>query len=216
MKDIAIFGAGGFGKEVACLIRYINENSVEPKWNFIGFFDDGVEKNMQVSHFGICLGNTLDLNNWQSPLDLCIAIGNGSTVEKIVSKIINPMIEFPNVIHPDFFIVDKDGFKIGKGNIIQSGCYVTTDVTVGNFNVLNGSVVLAHDDIIGDYNSFMPGTRISGQVSIGNNNFFGVNSVVLQRIRIKNNVRLGAGSVLMTKPKDGNLYLGVPAKKIEL
>ena len=38
MKDIAIFGAGGFGREVACLIKRINEK--EPTWRFIGFFDD--------------------------------------------------------------------------------------------------------------------------------------------------------------------------------
>ena len=38
MKDIAFFGAGGFGREVACLIKRINEK--EPTWNFIGFFDD--------------------------------------------------------------------------------------------------------------------------------------------------------------------------------
>ena len=38
MNDIAIYGAGGFGCEVACLIKRINEK--EPTWNFIGFFYD--------------------------------------------------------------------------------------------------------------------------------------------------------------------------------
>lgn len=27
MKDIAIYGAGGFGREVACLLRRINEQA---------------------------------------------------------------------------------------------------------------------------------------------------------------------------------------------
>ena len=61
----------------------------------------------------------------------------------------------------------------------------------------------------------MPATRISGEVTIGELNFFGVGSIVLQQLKIGNNVRVGAGSVLMTKPKDGNLYIGVPAKKTE-
>ena len=39
MKDIAIYGFGGFGREVACVIQAINE--IEPTWNLIGFFDDG-------------------------------------------------------------------------------------------------------------------------------------------------------------------------------
>ena len=41
MKDIAIFGVGGFGREVLTLIQDINK--VEPTWNVIGFFDDGYE-----------------------------------------------------------------------------------------------------------------------------------------------------------------------------
>lgn len=35
MRDIAIYGAGGFGRETACLIKEIN--SVKPTWNLIGF-----------------------------------------------------------------------------------------------------------------------------------------------------------------------------------
>ena len=46
--------------------------------------------------------------------------------------------------------------------------------------------------------------------------FFGVGSIVLQQIKIGNNVRLGAGSVPMTKPKDEHLYMGNPARKIQL
>ena len=41
MKNIAIYGAGGFGREVACLLNIINEK--EPTWNLVGFFDDGKE-----------------------------------------------------------------------------------------------------------------------------------------------------------------------------
>ena len=42
MKKIAIYGAGGFGREVACLLNKINE--VEPTWDLVGFFDDGVTR----------------------------------------------------------------------------------------------------------------------------------------------------------------------------
>lgn len=215
MKDIAIFGAGGFGREVACLIRIINESLGESRWNFVGFFDDGVDKGSSVSHFGFCLGGSDDLNKWGTPLDVCIAIGNGSIIEKVVSKIKNPRIEFPNIIAPDFICSDPAGPQMGKGNIFQGGCRVTTDVKIGDFNVFNGGVVIAHDDVIGNFNSFMPGTRISGEVTIGNRNFFGVHSVVLQQLQVKNNTTLAAGSVLMTKPKEGCLYMGVPAKIVK-
>lgn len=214
MKDIAIFGAGGFGREVACLIKRINEK--EPTWNFIGFFDDNEAlKGQPISHFGSCLGNMADLNKWDTPLDVCIAVGNGTIVEKIVDQIKNNNVAFPNIIDPNVTFADEEGFTMGIGNIIQSGSSFSTDVTIGDFNVMNGDVVLGHDDKVGNYNTFMPGVRISGEVTIGNNNFFGVMSIVLQQLKVKNNTKLAAGSVLMTKPKEGFLYMGVPAKKTE-
>lgn len=216
MKDIAIYGAGGFGREVACLIKRINETQEEPVWNLIGFFDDNMEKKgLQISHYGPCMGGIEVLNNWPQELAVVLAIGNSVVVKRVFEKISNDKISFPNLIHPRFAILDQETFAIGQGNIIQGDCAVSCDVSIGNFNVLNGSVVLGHDVKIGSYNTLMPAVRISGEVSIGECNFFGVASIVLQQIKIGNNVRLGAGSVLMTKTKDGNLYMGNPARKTE-
>ena len=61
MKKIAIYGAGGFGKEVACMLNLINEK--QATWELLGFFDDGKEKDLQISRFGKVLGNLNDLNN---------------------------------------------------------------------------------------------------------------------------------------------------------
>ena len=213
MKKIAIFGAGGFGKEVACLINRINEQ--EPTWELIGFFDDGKEKGEQISHFGVCLGGVQELNEWTEDIAVAVAVGNSITVRKIVEKINNAHVSFPNLIDKSFYLADPETFFIGKGNIIMGPGVATCDITINDFNVLNGSVVLGHDVKIESFNTIMPAVRISGEVKIGDCNFFGVGSIVLQQIKIGNNIRLGAGSVLMTKPKDGMLYMGNPAKKTE-
>lgn len=211
MKDIAIFGAGGFGREVACLIKRINEEA--PTWHFIGFFDDNETlRGQPISHFGTCLGGTAALNAWDKPLAVVMAIGSAVVVKKIVERITNGNVEFPNLIHPNFTVTDKKTFNMGRGNIIQGGCCFTTNVTIGDFNALNGGVIMGHDVNVGNYNTFMPGVRVSGEVKIGDCNFFGVGSIILQQLKITNNVRLAAGSVLMTKPKEGNLYIGIPAK----
>ena len=214
MKQIAIYGAGGFGREVACLLNKINE--VEPTWELVGFFDDGIEKGTQVSHFGKVLGGIDELNAWPTELSIAITIGSPKIVQTLVSKITNPNIQFPNIIAPTVYFADKDTFKIGKGNIIQKHCSFSCDVTIGDFNVMDGADVFGHDDVVGSFNTFMPAMRISGEVTIGDGNFFGVSSIILQQIKIGNNVRLGAGSVLMRKPKEGCLYIGNPAKKMEL
>ena len=213
MRDIAIFGAGGFGREVACLIRIINESTPEPQWNMIGFFDDDLSlKGTMISHYGPCLGGMEELNGWERPLNLAIAIGKPALLKSVRDRIKNSNISFPNIVHPDFKIVDLKTFDIGKGNIIQGNCSTSCDVRIGDFNLLNGSVSLGHNIIIGNYNIIMPAVRVSGEVSIKDENLIGVGSIILQRIRIGNHVNLGAGAILMTKPKDGHTYIGNPAK----
>lgn len=214
MKDIAIFGAGGLGKEVACLIRTINKE--KPQWNLIGFFDDGIEIGVEVSHFGKVLGGVEKLNKYQGTIAVAMAIGNALTIKKILEKITKEDIEYPNLIHPNFDVTDPDTFQIGKGNIIQRHCTATCDTVIGDFNIFNGTVCMGHDVKIGSFNTFMPLVRVSGEVVIGNDNFFGIASIILQQIKVGSGIRLGAASVLMTKPKKGYLYMGNPARKTEL
>ena len=210
MKDIAIYGAGGFGREIACLIR-----NTLPEWNIIGYFDDGKEKGVPVSPFGKILGGIDELNAWGTDLAVVVSIGNPKTVLELVRKITNSKVSFPNIIHPNFQMLDEATFSIGRGNIITADCRVSCDVSIGDFNVLNGAVIVGHDAKIGSYNSFMPAVRISGEVKVGDCNFFGVASIVLQQVKIGDEIKLSAGSVLMTKPRNGQLYMGNPAKKTE-
>ena len=214
VKKIAIYGAGGLGREVAGGIQRINRAG-KGNWDLVGFFDDGKPKGFQVSHLGKILGGMSELNAVNEPLALAIAVGNPKTRRLIHDRITNPNITFPNLIAPSFRVLDPATFKIGEGNIIQDNCSVTCDVEIGNYNVFNGSNAMGHDVNVGDFNVMMPGVRLSGEVTVGNCNMFGVDSVVLQRIKIGDNVTIGAGSVLMTKAKDGMTYIGVPAKKFD-
>lgn len=213
MKDIAIFGAGGFGREIACLMNLINQK--EPTWNLVGFFDDNRSLWGTKNEYGEILGGIEELNSWDKPLDVAIAIGNPSILRKISEGVSNTKVKFPNIIAPNTIFLDKNNVKLGKGNIICSSCLISCNVTIGNFNIFNGFVPVGHDTTIGNHNVVMPSVNISGGVSMGDENFLGVQSVVLQYVKIGNLVRLGANSVLMRNAKDGNLYMGNPALKVK-
>lgn len=214
MKDIAIYGAGGLGREVACCMDKFFVDDEQRR--FIGFFDDGKHKGEQISHLGNCLGGSNELNVWPVPIDVVLCFGNGNTSKKIFDKIENQNVSFPNLIHQDFRISDPDTFRIGQGNIITGGCCVTTNITIGDFNLLNGDVVFGHDVHVGSYNTFMPGCRVSGEVSIGNYCLFGAMSFVKQCLTIGNGVRLSPLSSLLTNPRDYTLYIGNPAKRFKI
>ena len=211
--NIAIYGAGGFGKEVACLINRINKAGGD--WQLIGFFDDSKTADSSVSRYGKVLGGMETLLSVTEPLAVAIAINDNKTVKRIRLAITNPNISFPNLIDPSLFLVDEHTLSMGEGNIIQNDCMISCDVSIGNFNLFNDHVVVGHDNKIGDFNGLMPGAHLSGGITIGNNNLLGVASVVLQGITIGNGVTLGANSVLMTQPRDQVTYLGVPAKKFD-
>lgn len=215
MKDIAIYGAGGFGREVACLIKRINSSGNEPVWNLIGFFDDGLVVGTR-NEYGEVLGGINELNAWDKELSLAVGIGSPKAVYAVINKISNKKIDFPNIIDPTVVIADKDNYTLGKGNVFAANCIISIAVRVGDFNTFNNNTVLGHDDEIGSYNSFMPNVNVSGGVVIGDKNFLGVKSTVLQYLKIGNEVTVGGNSLIIRNTKDGYLYMGIPAKKIEL
>lgn len=208
MKKIAIYGAGGFGREVACLIRIINEQS--PEWELVGFFDDGIEKDTK-NEYGVVLGGIDEVNSYPEELAIVIAIANPKIVSKLVSVINNPKVDYPNIIAPDLIYLDVNNVSLGKGNIIGLKCSLSCNVRIGDFNILNGSVSIGHDTIIGSFNSLMPSVIISGEVVINNRNFFGVGAIVVQQIKIGNDTIIGANSLILRKTKDGMTYVGSPA-----
>ena len=85
MKNIAIFGGGGFGREVKTIIDAINKQ-IPNTYNFIGFYDDGIEKGSVVNGFPV-LGGVDDLNKIISNLELVIALGDSKVKKKIIEKI---------------------------------------------------------------------------------------------------------------------------------
>ncbi len=213
IKDIAIYGAGGFGREVACLIKRINSET-KPTWNLVGFFDDGMEPGA-TNEYGAVLGNIETLNSWEKPLAVVFAIGSPVVVARLVGMVSNPLVEFPNIIAPDTLFLDRDNVRLGRGNIFCSRCLVSCNVAIGDFNTFNGYITVGHDAVIGDFNSIMPAVKISGGVRIGCRNFLGVNSVILQYKTIGDDTTVGASSVVLRNTKDGNTYIGNPARKIE-
>jgi sugar O-acyltransferase (sialic acid O-acetyltransferase NeuD family) len=213
MKDIAIYGAGGLGRETMFVIEKINK--LQQTWNVIGFFDDEKVVGDIIAGDKQILGGIEKLNEWEEELAIVLSFGNPDTIFRVRDKITNSLITFPNIIYPDLWLTDVNSFSLGIGNVIQGGCIFSCDVSIGNFNLFNGFANLGHDVKIGSYNTFMPAVRISGGVTIGNKNLFGVSSIVLQQLKIDEGVVLSPGSVLLHKPQNNSTYIGNPAKLLK-
>lgn len=208
MNDIAIYGAGGFGKEVHSIIKRINE--IEGLWNVIGFIDDGIKENEIVDDIPV-LGNLNFLQSYQKKLAVIIAIGNSQIVKKIASSLSNNKLWYPNIIDPTALI--DDHYSLGIGNLCCAFSFLSNDVVIGNFNILNTRVTIGHDTRVGSFNIFNPNVQISGGVKIGNENFWGMNSSIVQYKSVGNNNTIGACSLIIKNISDNAMYFGIPATK---
>ena len=211
MEKVAIIGAGGFGKEVQMLIEQIN--TINPTYDIVGFYDDGKSKGKIINGLPV-LGKIEDINNIDQPHSIALGIGDPTSKKKIVKKISNPLISFPNLIHPSVQI----GFPyvtLGKGNIICGNNILTVNIDLGDFVTLNLGCTVGHDTKIGDYSAFMPGCDIAGEVVIQPLVYGGLGTKIINLTNVGTNVTLGAGAVVVNDIPDNTLAVGVPAKVIK-
>ena len=211
-KNIAIFGAGGFGLEVAMLIEQINEGF--NTWELIGFFDDGIGRGKIINGYPV-LGGVEELNKWNKKLFLVFALGHPMIKKAVCEKIKNKNISYPVLIHPNVIIGKRKYVTIGEGCIITAGNIITTNISIGKHVNLNLACTVGHETEIGDFSSFMPTCNISGKVQIGEATFWGTGAKIINGIRVGNNVIVGAGSVIIDNVNDDVTVAGVPAKIIK-
>jgi len=208
MKDIAIVGAGGFGRETALMIRQINASKAT--WNLLGFYDDHLKG--QVDALPV-LGNVDQLNAIKSPISVAIAIANPQIKKRLRTHLTNSNITYPALMHPQCQLGDESN-TIGEGCIITSGCILTINVHLGDFVIVNLLTTIGHDVTIGSYTSIMPNCSLSGFDSIGEECMIGAGARILQNLSIGNQVVVGAGAVVTKAMPPGVTVIGIPAQKV--
>jgi sugar O-acyltransferase (sialic acid O-acetyltransferase NeuD family) len=188
---IAIYGAGGFGKEVRGLIE-INQTAN----SFVGFLDD----------FQKMLPELAD----KDFDDVLIAIADPMIRKKIVDNWKYKKVDFTNLISTDVKLHSSVGIE--QGAIICPGVKLTVDVQVGRFVIINLNSTIGHDVQIGDYCSIMPSVNISGNVKIGEGVFIGAGATILQNLAIGDGAIIGAGAVVTHSISPNEKVRGVPAR----
>jgi len=213
IKDIVIVGAGGHAKEIAYLIEDIN---MEKKaWNLLGYIDRDKSNIGKLYGKYEVVGDDTFFEDFNSELNLVVAIGSPDKVKTVYGKISvkYPEIRFPNLIHPSAARYIRD-VSVGKGNTICAGNIFTTDIKIGSYNCINRGCNISHDVVIGDCCVINPGVNISGGVIIKSSCLIGTGSTLLQYLIIGENSIVGAGAVVTKDVKSGNTVVGIPAEPI--
>lgn len=212
LKDLYIIGAGGFGREVAWLVRRINEQS--PTWNLVGFIDDDVRKHGTLEDGCPVVGGTELLGSRKEDTYVVCAVGSAQIRKSIVDKLKGYFnIKYATLIDPSAIISDR--VKIGEGSIICAGTIVTVDVVLGEHVIINLDCTVGHDAVIGNFVTMYPSVNVSGMVRVGECVELGTGMQVIQGKKIVENAIIGAGGVVVKDILDEGTYVGVPVSKCE-
>lgn len=212
MKDIIIFGASGFGREVAWLVERIN--AVSPVWNLLGFMDDNEDIQGQEINGYKVLGKSTDAGKYSDSFFVC-AVGASIIREKIVRKLksVNPAIMFGTLIDPS--VVLSDLVKIGEGTIICAHTIITVNIEIGSHVIINLDCTVGHDAIINDFVTMYPSVNVSGITEIGRCSELGTGMQIIQGKKIGDYSIIGSGAVVVKDIPDLCTAVGIPAKPIK-
>lgn len=213
-----IFGAGGFAREVAWLLRDLAHSRNVP------FVVDAFVAADSAPNLGTEIGGIrvrgesefFDSEAGSSP-NIYIAVGSPQLKAILHRKCCGalPTAKFPACIHPSVIMDIREGaIEVGVGTIICAGTIITTDVKVGDFVHINLNCTLGHDSRIGHYSTLSPGVHVSGGASIGDSCFFGTGSVILESLSVIGGSSIGAGATVVRNIEEQGTYVGTPARRL--
>ena len=212
MKDLIIFGASGFGREVAWAVERLNK--VTPTWNLLGFMDDADDiQGSKINGYPV-LGKTDEVGNYPDAY-FVVAVGASRTREQIVSnmKTVNPSIKFGTVIDPS--VEMSDLVTIGEGTIICAHTIITVNIEIGAHVIINLDCTVGHDAVLQDFVTLYPSVNVSGITNIGHAVELGTGMQIIQGKTVSDYSIVGAGAVVVKDIPAKCTAVGSPAKPIK-
>ncbi|MGO4854409.1 acetyltransferase [Phaeovulum sp. W22_SRMD_FR3] len=210
MRDIAIYGCGGFGREVLQIIHALNAQV--PQWNCIGFVVDPGIAHPETVH-GLPVVDDVARIERGTRADLAIAIGAPAVRRRIAERMGALGHAFPVLVHPRAWIGAQ--VDLAEGVLICAGACLTTDITVAAHVHINLCATVGHDAVLGAYSTISPGANISGYVALGEGVDIGTGVTVIQGVAIGEGAVIGAGAAVVRTLPPHCTAVGVPAKIIK-
>lgn len=188
--ELAIVGAGGFAREVACWAA--------ERYDVTFYAEDEYAS-----------GHVRPLSTFDpTKARAIVAIGDPNQRRRIVESMPRETV-WATLIHPSVHILDVESVLIMRGSIICAGSVLTTNIVVGQHSHLNLNTTIGHDCRLGDYFTTAPAVNVSGNVTTEKQVYVGTNASIRQKVNICGNVTIGMGAIVLNDIKEAGTYKGL-------
>lgn len=206
-ERLLIFGAGGFGREVAWLARQCWGDRIE-----LCFIVDRPEYlvgdvgGIPVRMLGDCTS--------QSDTHFVVGVGQPALRESAAAACEAHGLTATTLVHPR--VEASDSVVPGPGSVICAGSILTVDIELGVHVQVNLGCTIGHDVRVGDFSTLSPGARVSGHVSIGRGVYIGTGANIInghagRPLVIGDGAVVAAGACVTSSVEPGAMVAGVPA-----
>ncbi len=207
MADIVLVAGSGLALEVAEAARSVGDR-------VIGCVDDdpaGAEERLR-GRLPV-LGGLAVLADLDA--DHVVCTGRGAVRERIVGR----LAELGRSDEQAATVVDARAVvppscTVGAGSVLLAGTVVTAQVQIGRHVVCMPHVTLTHDDVVEDFATLCAGVVLGGGVRVGRRSYLGMNAAVREKCCVGADSVLGMGSVLLHDLPVGEVWAGVPARRL--
>lgn len=209
---LAIYGAGGFAREVAWLAESCREAGTD--LDLLGFVDDDAARHGTALSGYPVLG--LDaLRDWVPDAQVVVAVGNPTLRERLTEKVAAAGFGHAMLVDPGCRRSRSVG--IGRGTVVCAGTILTCDINVGDHVQINLDCTVGHDAVFDRFATLAPGVHVSGFVHVGRRAYIGTGAAIIngrdgEPLVIGEDAVVGAGAVVTKDVAPGTTVVGVPAR----
>lgn len=205
MTILAIYGSGGFGREVYDIA--VRRNKATPCWSDIVFIDDfrdeGAFNGTQSYHFDTLAPKA-------ASYEIVIAVGEPSARETLFDKVKSAGFSLATLIDPTALI--SPSAKIGEGTVVCEYSTIHCNVAIGKNCIVQPYCCIGHDIKIGSHSVLAAYFSPGGNSVFGDKVYCGMHSVVKEYLNIGDGVVVGMGSVVFRDVPANSVVLGNPAR----
>lgn len=211
--DVVIAGARGSGLKVLQILEDLAEAG-QRGLNLIGFVDDNPDL-WDTEFFGYPVfgppGSVAD-RVARGPLGAICSIGDSVNKRRMVARLAELNITFPNAIHPSAQVSRRA--TLGEGNVLAQNVVFQPGVTVGSYNTFNIAALMGPLAQVGNYCAINTHVMLASESVLGDNCYVGMGAKILQRLNVAEGTIIGACAFVNKEFPAWSTVVGVPARLV--